>query len=82
MTTIIIETGFVYCTVWAMGSTLTISDDCTDYIMLFSYYWRNEYKDVNFPSRDTVFDYWLDPGSNGFDLWTKYPFFYLVSYDS
>ena len=37
-----IETAFVYCTVWAMGSTLTISDDGTDYRKLFSDYWRDE----------------------------------------
>jgi dynein heavy chain len=77
-----IETVFVYCAVWALGSSLTTADDGTDYRKLFSEYWRDAFKDVKFPSRDTVFDYWLDPGSNTFDSWTKSPFFYSVSFDS
>ncbi|KAL7490113.1 hypothetical protein ACHAW6_015825 [Cyclotella cf. meneghiniana] len=77
-----IETAFVYCTVWALGSTLTVADDGTDYKKLFSEWWRDEFKDVKFPSRDTVFEYWLDPASNAFDSWTKSPFFYSVNYDS
>eukprot|EP00804_Cyclotella_cryptica_P004521 CCRYP_006874-RA/>CCRYP_006874-RA protein AED:0.08 eAED:0.09 QI:0/0/0.5/1/0/0/2/139/4220 len=77
-----IETAFVYCAVWALGSTLTAADDGTDYRKLFSEWWRDEFKDVKFPSRDTVFEYWLDPASNTFDSWTKSPFFYSVSYDS
>ena len=26
-----VEMGFVYCTIWAMGSSLTVADDGTDY---------------------------------------------------
>lgn len=77
-----LETAFVYCAVWALGSTLTLSDDGTDYRKLFSEWWRGEFKDVKFPSRDTVFDYWLDPEVNSFDSWTKSPFFYSVNFDS
>lgn len=77
-----IETVFVYCTVWALGSTLTVADDGHDYRKLFSDYWRGEFKDVKFPSRDTVFDYWLDPGTNSFDSWTKSPQFYSIKFDS
>lgn len=77
-----LETAFVYCAVWALGSTLTIADDGTDYRKLFSDWWRGEFRDVKFPSRDTVFDYWLDPEVNSFDSWTKSPFFYSVNYDS
>ena len=44
--------------------------------------WRGEFKDVKFPSRDTVFDYWLDPEVNSFDSCTKSPFFYSVNFDS
>ncbi|KAL7504168.1 hypothetical protein ACHAXN_005961 [Cyclotella atomus] len=71
-----IETAFVYCAVWALRSSLTTADDGTDYRKLFSEYWRDEFKDLKFPSRDTVFDYWFDPGSNTFVSWTKSPFFY------
>lgn len=77
-----LETAFVYCAVWALGSTLTVADDGTDYRKLFSDWWRGEFRDVKFPSRDTVFDYWLDPEVNAFDSWTKSPFFYSVNYDS
>lgn len=77
-----LELAFVYCAVWALGSTLTIGDDGTDYRKLFSEWWRGEFRDVKFPSRDTVFDYWLDPEVNKFDSWTKSPFFYSVNYDS
>jgi dynein heavy chain len=76
-----IEIAFVYCVIWALGSTLTIGDDGTDYRKLFSDYWRDEFTDVKFPSRDTVFEYWLDPETNSFDSWTKSPFFYAVNYD-
>jgi dynein heavy chain len=77
-----IEIAFVYCAVWALGSTLCVADDGTDYRKMFSEWWREEFKDVKFPSRDTVFDYWLDPEVNAFDSWTKSPFFYSVQYNS
>lgn len=78
-----LETVFVYCAVWAMGSSLSVSDDGTDYRKLFSDWWReNCSSSVKFPPRDTVFDYWLNPETNVFDSWTKSPFFYSVDYDS
>jgi len=77
-----IETVFVYCAIWAFGSALTVSDDGTDYKKLFSDWWRNEWKKIKFPSRETVFDYWLDPENNVFDQWTKSPYFYPIDYDS
>lgn len=73
---------FVYCAIWAFGSALTVSDDGTDYKKLFSDWWRGEWKKIKFPSRDTVFDYYLDPETNVFDQWTKSPYFYTVAYDS
>ena len=77
-----LEIAFVYCAIWALGSTLCVADDGTDYRKLFSEWWRGDFKDVKFPSRDTVFDYWLDPEINVFDSWTKCPFFYSCSFDS
>lgn len=77
-----IETVFVYCAVWAFGSSLCVSDDGVDNRKIFSDWWRSEFTDVKFPSRDTVFDYWLNPETNKFDSWTKSPFFYTVDYDS
>jgi dynein heavy chain len=77
-----LDTLFVYCAVWAMGCSLTVSDDGTDYNQLFSDYWRGEYKRVKFPSRDTVFDYWLDIKTNEFLPWSKSPYFYTVDFNS
>lgn len=78
-----LETVFVYCTVWALGSCLTLADDGTDYRKMFSDWWRGEWKQVKFQSRGTVFDYWLDPETNQFDEWkacSKY--FYDVDFYS
>ena len=77
-----LEVVFVYCSVWALGSSLCISDDGTDYRKLFSEWWKAQFTRVKFPSRDTVFDYWLDPERNCFESWTKSPFFYAIDYDS
>ncbi len=77
-----LEIAFVYCTVWALGSNLCVSDDGSDNKKTFSDWWRGEFKDVKFPSRDTVFDYWLDPETNCFESWTKSQYFYSVEYDS
>lgn len=77
-----VEQLFVFCAVWAMGSSLTISDDGTDYRKMFSDWWRNEVKSVKFPPRDSVFEYWLNPEDRQFDQWTKSPYFYPVDYSS
>lgn len=39
-------------------------------------------KQVKFPSRETVFDYWLDPETGSFEQWTKRPYFFSIDYDS
>ena len=77
-----IETVFVYCIIWAFGSSLCVSDDGVDNRKSFSDWWRNQFTEIKFPSRDTVFDYWLNPESNKFESWTKSPFFYTVDYNS
>ncbi|CAM9617574.1 unnamed protein product [Ectocarpus sp. 8 AP-2014] len=77
-----LEKVFVFCMIWAMGSALTVSDDGTDYQKLFSDWWRGEWKKVKFPSRETVFDYWLDPETGSFEQWTKSPYFFSIDYDS
>lgn len=41
-----LEKVFVFCMIWAMGSSLTLSDDGTDYQKLFSEWWRSEWKKV------------------------------------
>lgn len=78
----VLEKVFVYCAVWAFGSMLAVADDGTDYKRLFSDWWRSEWRKIKFPSRDTVFDYWLDPEAHVFEPWTKSPYFFNLSYDS
>jgi dynein heavy chain len=77
-----IENVFVYCAIWALGSSLCTSDDGTDHRKCFSEWWRQEFGRVKFPSRDTVFDYWLDLATMNFEPWIKSPHFYSVNFDS
>jgi dynein heavy chain len=78
------ETSFVFCLIWGIGSVLTIGDDGTDYRKLFSEWFRGKFKNsgVRIPSRDTIFDYWLDPKSGKFDSWKVSPSFRTIEFDS
>ncbi len=71
-----------FCAVWAMGSSLTISDDGTDYRKMFSDWWRSEFKSVKYPPRETVFEYWLNPDDRQLDQWNKSPYFFSIDYGS
>jgi dynein heavy chain len=73
---------FVFCCVWAFGCALTVSDDGEDFKKKFSDWWRETWTKVKFPSRELVFDYWLDPETLKFEQWAKSPFFYTIDYDS
>lgn len=77
----VIETYFVFAAVWAFGAALTVVDS-EDYRLKFSTWWRGEFKSVKMPSRDTVFDYWLNPSTLQFDSWKASPFFSEVAFDS
>ena len=77
-----LETAFVFSCIWAFGSALTISDDGTDHQKEFSDWWRGTFKAVRLPTRDTVFDYFLDPESNKFEPWKSSPSFRTVEFDS
>jgi len=79
-----LECTFVFCAIWAFGSSLGIGDDGTDYKLKFSDWWKSHQsaKGVAFPPRDTIFDYWLDPVSNVFEEWNKSPVFKSVTFDS
>jgi dynein heavy chain len=77
------ETNFVFCLIWGIGSVLTISDDGTDHRKAFSDWFRAKFnKQVKIPSRDTIFDYWLDNKTNKFDSWKSSPAFGTVDFDS
>jgi dynein heavy chain len=61
-----------------------VTDDGTDNRKLFSDWWRTEWRTVKLPAQYTVFDYWHDPTSNTFELWSKSPFLSadMMEYDS
>jgi dynein heavy chain, axonemal len=77
----IIDTYFVFCAIWAFGSALSLKDG-EDYRVRFSDFWKGEYKSVRLPTRETVFDYWLNPETLVFDQWKNSPQFSVVNYDS
>jgi dynein heavy chain len=77
-----LETTFVFCVVWGLGSSLSVADDGTDYRATFSNWFRATFKTVKIPSRDTVFDYWLDPATTKFESWKDSPSFRETKFDS
>jgi len=77
-----LETAFVFCLIWGVGSILTISDDGIDYKKMFSDWFRQKFKTVKIPSRDTVFDYWLDPKTSKFESWKACSAFKEIIFDS
>lgn len=76
------ETAFVFCVIWGFGSVLTTSDDGTDYRKNFSDWFRGKFKSIKIPSRDTIFDYWLDPKTSKFESWKASPAFRAVEFNS
>jgi dynein heavy chain len=76
-----IETYFVYCAVWAFGCSFSEKDG-EDYRAKFSEFWKGEFKTVRIPSRETVFDYWLDPEELKFELWKQSPYFKTIDFNS
>ncbi len=77
-----LETAFVFCTIWAFGSALMMSDDGVDHRKAFSDWWKTNFKHIRLPTRETTFDYWLDPASNKFEPWRQSPSFHAVAFDS
>lgn len=77
-----LETTFVFCFVWGFGSFLSIGPDGTNYPQIFNDFVRSKFKTVKIPSRDTIFDYWLDTRTNKFESWKNSPAFKAVVFDS
>jgi dynein heavy chain len=77
-----LETCFVFCLIWGFGSVLTITDDGIDHRKNFSEWFRGKFKNIKIPSRDTIFDYWLDTRSCKFESWKASPAFQTVEFDS
>lgn len=64
------ELYFVFCAVWAFGGSL-FQDQLVDHRVEFSKWWVTEFKSVKFPTNGIVFDYFIDPVSKKFELWSK-----------
>jgi dynein heavy chain len=77
-----LETAFVFACIWAFGSALTTSDDGIEHQKEFSEWWRSTHKTVRMPTRDTIFDYWLDPENTKFEPWKQAPSFKTIQFDS
>ncbi|KAJ7345633.1 hypothetical protein JRQ81_001583, partial [Phrynocephalus forsythii] len=64
------EIYFAFASVWAFGGAL-LQDQLIDYRMEFSRWWIKEMRTVKFPSQGTVFDYFIDPETKKFTLWSE-----------
>jgi len=53
-----LEYWFVFCSVYAIGGCLAEVDG-VDYRKAFSTWWKNEMKTIKYPSKGTVFDYFI-----------------------
>ncbi len=62
--------------------TCTLSSPAQDYRKRFSDHWRAVCKGVRFPTRDTVFDYFLHLDSFKFEPWKSSPLFHAVKIDA
>ncbi|XP_068269716.1 LOW QUALITY PROTEIN: dynein axonemal heavy chain 17 [Nyctibius grandis] len=71
------ELYFVFACAWAFGGAM-FQDQLVDYRLEFSKWWVSQFKTVKFPSQGTIFDYYIDPETKKFTLWTgKVPKFEL-----
>ncbi|XP_025892623.1 dynein heavy chain 17, axonemal [Nothoprocta perdicaria] len=64
------ELYFVFACAWAFGGAM-FQDQLVDYRVEFSKWWVNEFKTIKFPSQGTIFDYYIDPETKKFMLWTE-----------
>merc|ERR1712166_516562 len=53
-----------------------------DFRTMFSDWWRDEYRDVKFPARGLVFEFYLDEETLEFEPWSNSPFFETITFDS
>ncbi|CDJ53066.1 hypothetical protein EBH_0006090 [Eimeria brunetti] len=53
------EFAFVFCLVWAAGGSLQEKDGI-DYRRQFNNWWRSEWKVIKFPSKGSIFEYFVD----------------------
>ena len=76
-----LEYVFAYSAVWAFGSCAGEKDG-VDWKREFSDWFKASFKGVRFPSRDSVFDFTLNPDTGLLESWKASPLFYPVTFDS
>ncbi|NXI41699.1 DYH17 protein, partial [Galbula dea] len=64
------ELYLVFSCVWAFGGAM-FQDQLVDHRLQFSKWWVKEFKTIKFPSQGTIFDYYIDPETKKFILWTE-----------
>lgn len=65
-----LEMVFVFACVWSIGAGFAEKDN-KDYRKDFSNWWKDTWKQIRFPNKGTVFDYFVDYENNKFEEWSK-----------
>jgi dynein heavy chain len=63
-----LEFLFVFACVWAIGAGFSEKDG-KDFRKDFSNWWKDKYKTIKFPTKDTVFDYYVDLDASKLEEW-------------
>ena len=66
----LMETYFVFAMVWAFGSGLC-NKDGIDYRKNFDKMFKQTFSTIRFPSKGTVYDYYVNPASGKFSTWSE-----------
>ena len=66
----VVELVFVFSAVWCVGGGFSEKDG-HDYRKEFSNWWKDKWKQVRFPTKGTVFDYYVDIENSKFEEWNK-----------
>jgi dynein heavy chain len=65
-----LEYIFVFACIWCIGGGY-IEKDGKDYKREFSNWWKDKWKTAKFPTKGTVFDYYVDLETNKLEDWSK-----------
>jgi dynein heavy chain, axonemal len=63
-----LEFLFVFACVWAIGAGFSEKDG-KDFRKDFSNWWKDKFKTIKFPTKDTVFDYYVDLDASKLEEW-------------
>lgn len=65
-----VEYVFVFACVWCIGGGFAEKDN-KDYRKDFSSWWKEKWKTIKFPTKGTVFDYYVDIENTKLEEWSK-----------